>query len=354
MDANEILKRYRLLNESFKKVLIYRCGIDTGFFTEYTRMIDAMLYCLEHKIQFRLYSDFANFGYSRKGGWTDYFLPFCQEVHETFHRKYNIYRLPSWKTILSEMVKDKNVGLLAWKLKSYVKYLMGDVCALWMYKCRVLLTRNIRLCHNPGHKYSIPELGINGDYLQAFKILYKMTWRLNDEAKDKCAALCADMALYGEYIGCQVRGGDKVTETPLISPNLYVDAIRKHEKAKDVYVLTDDYRLFCRLQQAAPEICWHTLCTPLENGYVNSNFTQTREEEKKNQMWRFLASIEILLRSSLFIGSITTGPSLFLLKVLFPTNAFPIDCPLENFRNIALLHLKKRVKISQTYLSSKN
>ena len=68
MNPNDLATRYHLLNSSFKKTMIYHIGIDAGFFTEYTYMLHAMLYCLQHKIQFKLYSDDANFGYGKKVG----------------------------------------------------------------------------------------------------------------------------------------------------------------------------------------------------------------------------------------------------------------------------------------------
>lgn len=67
MNPNDLATRYRLLNSSFKKTMIYHIGIDAGFFTEYTYMLHAILYCLQHKIQFKLYSDDANFGWEKVG-----------------------------------------------------------------------------------------------------------------------------------------------------------------------------------------------------------------------------------------------------------------------------------------------
>ena len=67
MNPNDLATKYHLLNRSFKKTMIYHIGIDAGFFTEYTYMLHAMLYCLQHKIQFKLYSDDANFGWEK--GW---------------------------------------------------------------------------------------------------------------------------------------------------------------------------------------------------------------------------------------------------------------------------------------------
>ena len=45
MNPNDLATKYRLLNSSFKKTMIYHIGIDAGFFTEYTYMLHAMLYC---------------------------------------------------------------------------------------------------------------------------------------------------------------------------------------------------------------------------------------------------------------------------------------------------------------------
>ena len=36
MNPNDLATKYRLLNSSFKKTMIYHIGIDAGFFTEYT------------------------------------------------------------------------------------------------------------------------------------------------------------------------------------------------------------------------------------------------------------------------------------------------------------------------------
>ena len=69
---------YQKLNDSFHKRLVYHVGIDCGFFVELNNMINAILYCLLNGYRFQLYSEDANFGTGK--GWTEYFLPFCEEV----------------------------------------------------------------------------------------------------------------------------------------------------------------------------------------------------------------------------------------------------------------------------------
>ena len=87
-----IIEKYKKINNSYDKIAIDRVGINAGFFSEYSSMIDVFLYCLEHQICFKLYSKNANFGY--ESGWTDYFKPFCEEVGDEFHQYCNFHSRP--------------------------------------------------------------------------------------------------------------------------------------------------------------------------------------------------------------------------------------------------------------------
>lgn len=337
-----IVKRYKEINNSFEKIMVYHLGIDAGFFTEYTYMLNAMLFCLQHKIQFRLYSDDANFRSDK--GWADYFLPFCDEVHDKFHHKYNKHRLPSWEKI----IKEKNWGIIKWKLKCSYLNLRGDLAAFVCYKRKVFLNHHIKF--NTNTRFFVPELGIDGGYLEAFKVMVGITWRLNDNVKDNVYRLINDLHLSDDYVGCQIRGGDKITETKLLSPAFYYQVLNKKKcLSKDVFVLTDDNRIFEMLQKEYPKVHWMTLCTSDEKGYVNSSFSNKGGELKLQQMTRFIASMEILMKASLFIGSITAGPSHFLLKLFYPKHA-PIDCLSEQFEELVNLRMVERCKIAENYL----
>lgn len=338
----DIANRYKIINESFENVMIYHIGVDAGFFTEYTYMLNAMLFCLQHKIQFKLYSDDANFRY--KEGWTDYFMPFCEEVHEGFHHKYNKHRLPSWKRILEEA----NWDVARWKLKCSFLNVCGDSLALMTYHKKVLLNHHVKFDDNT--YFNIPELGIKGGYLDAFKVMVNITWRLNNRVKKEAYKLIDELNLSDNYVGCQIRGGDKVTETELLSSEFYFQIISEKKcLTKDIFVLTDDYRIFQLLQDKHPEVHWLTLCSSDEKGYVNSNFSSKSGDIKWRQMVRFIASIEILMKASLFIGSITAGPSFFLLKLSYPNHS-PIDCLPEQFRELANLRMLERCKIAEDFL----
>ena len=144
-------------------------------------------------------------------------------------------------------------------------------------------------------------------------------------------------------------GGDKITETNLLPPEHYIRLIKEKTAIRDVFVLTDDYRLFEQVKTLAPDIHWYTLCSPDEKGYVNSAFTQTTKELKQKQMARFLSSIQILMDASVFIGSITTGPSLFLLKKFYP-DIHPADCLLKDFPQASVLPIPGRGQVATEFI----
>lgn len=135
----------------------------------------------------------------------------------------------------------------------------------------------------------------------------------------------------------------------MLPPEYYVQLIKEQTSLQDVFVLTDDYRLFEKIQALAPDIHWYTLCSPEEKGYINNVFTKTIKERKQKQMVRFLCSMQILMESSLFIGSITTSPSLFLLKNFYP-DIHPADCPPEIFQQTFSYTMAERGKIATDYV----
>lgn len=343
----DIVEEYKKLNGSFRKTLIFHLGIDAGFFAEYTYMVNAMLYCLQHKIQFKLYSADANFGYDK--GWADYFMPFCEEVTERFHRKYNIHTAPAWRKVFATCLQQKNIRFIKWKLKSVAINQIGTVSAFNVYKRRTRLNHSVNF--NPNQHFYIPELGIDGDYMHAFNKLAKITFRFNPNTTVECHKLIESLQLPPYYVGCQIRGGDKVTETELLSPAYYVQIMKDKIEHQTAFVLTDDYAIFHRLQELSPNTRWLTLCSPEEKGYVNSAFMQNTRSQKKEQITRLMASMQILLNSGYFVGSITTGPSLFLLKMLYP-NVLPIDCAPEKLKSAIALPIAERSKIMQEYINS--
>ena len=337
---------YRKVNEAFRRRMVYHVGVDCGLFVEINYMVNAMLYCLARRIRFQLYSDDANLGTGI--GWTEYFLPFCEEVHESFHHQYNFHRPPSWRRILRLCRRQKSIGPMAWKLKTIWKTAMGHVIALLTYKEYVLLGQDVS--ENPNHHYHIPELDIDADYTEAYGLLAGIVFRFNPSIQRQVALVKSRLSIPALYDGIHIRGGDKVLETTLIDGKRIMQVL--NPKADTcVFVLTDDYRQYQDLQTNYPDIHFMTLCQPDERGYLHKAFTHKSSQSRKEAIIRLIISEDLLLGCRSFVGSITTGPSVF---VMIQRAADPyvqaVDCPKEELSSSLSLTIDLRAAISEKSL----
>jgi hypothetical protein len=287
-----LLDNYQKLNDSYKKTLVFNIGTDAGFFSEYNNMILAMLYCLENKIRFTLFSKNANFAY--KEGWNDYFLPFCEENKSRFHAKYN-HRYPRY------IYKRERLFYFLYRILKYNNFLTFQ---LWDQ----MRDRNLE-----NKTYNIPELGINGDLRDACRILIKLTWRFNPNTQERINQLISSLQLPEKYIGFHIRSGDKLSEVKLLAPSIYIEKTKHLSDIRDAFVCTDNYQVIKELEnQYAKEWDIYTLCEQGERGYFHVEFQNQTKEVKKESHEKLFASIEVLSRSVLFIGTYSSNPDMFL------------------------------------------
>ena len=61
--------------------------------------------------------------------------------------------------------------------------------------------------------------------------------------KEEICSLIEGFSLPEQYVGCQIRGGDKFIEYDLLSVDLYLRKIKEVTDLKNVFVLTDDYEI---------------------------------------------------------------------------------------------------------------
>lgn len=342
------IESYRRVNASFRRRMVYRIGVDCGFFVEMNYMVNAMLYCLAHRSRFQLYSEDANFGTGI--GWTEYFLPFCEEVHEKFHQRYNFHRLPSWHNILRLCRKQKSMGAIAWKAKSGMKTLTGRLAALWTYGEPVFLSQDVSL--EGVQRLCIPELGIDADYISAYSMVARMIWRFTPDMVRLEKFYKKNICLPSMYYGVQIRGGDKVTETQLIDGKCIINQLRIGNKNACLFILTDDYKQFQEARKDFPELNILTLCQQGQEGYYHQHFCNEDALGKKDGISRLLISVDILLSSQAFAGSITTGPSVFVMKVRHrDLSVQAVDCPRKELATALRLSINERSTISTEYLS---
>ena len=267
---------YRRVNESFHRRMVCHVGIDSGFFVEFQYMVNAMLYCLTHRVRFQIYADDANYGTGI--GWTEYFLPFCDEVHEDFHHKYNFHWTPSWHQVLNLCISQKSLRPVAWKLKSVFKNWSGHLLSFRAYRQCVLLSQDVPPVAR--QHYRIPELGIDCDYTEAFALVSRMVWRLQPEVLRQEMACKSELSLPPVYAGVQIRGGDKITETRLVDGRAIIQKLNPND-GECIFILTDDYNQFLKAKADFPQLRLVTLCKSEERGYDLRQFSLVDPQSKK-------------------------------------------------------------------------
>lgn len=315
-------------------------------------MIEIMMYCLENNIQLRLYSQDSNFGF--KDGWSDYFQPFCEEVHDKFHSYVNFHKRQTLSSIWNFRAESES-PTLKWKLKLDFYHLCGKIIKFFRNDIQYF-SQDIRAKIDFLNKnYSFPGLGFEGNYVESFKLLDSIVWQFNSATRQAINKIIEELSLPVGYISCQIRGGDKCIEHSLHSVDFYLENIKKISDIKNVFVLTDDYNVLKLLRSKAPEYNWFSFCESSENGYYNREFSKMNPVKKKEKMMRFFASIELLKNSELFLGTITSNPSRYIMCTNFEKSFF-VDFSKLNFLSffdMSRMDLRKEIEknVSGFYLT---
>jgi hypothetical protein len=193
------LARYQDINRSFQRICLYRVGASgAGFFSEYNNLILAMLFCLHHRIQFRLASAGASFAVQR--GFADYFLPYFpleENWYDPLNNRPGALR-PEAKSAAEQI-----------KVAKGIEYFTQD------------LFDDFRSGEFARTTFDIPALGIQGDLLQATSVLLEHIWKLQPSVQQEVEAKIARLELPNEYVGFHIRRGDKVRETPEVATEDY-------------------------------------------------------------------------------------------------------------------------------------
>ncbi len=308
-------EKYNKLNESFDEECVFRVGISQGFFSEINNMIFAMLYCLDHKIKFVLYSDDANF--SNNKGWEEFFLPFCDQVHESFHKKYNF-------KIRTEIPFKKNsirmLYVIIYKWFHGIDFLTYDVFDSFFN------TPYLKV-----NDFHIEPLEISGKASEASRNLVDMVWRFNPSTAQDIEKIIESLNLPSKYVAMHIRGGDKIIEKymhgDLLDIDVYIKKIEKINKdVKNIFVFTDDYLNIEKLKIKRPQWNVFTLCEKDEHGYFNHEFNLLSWDKRKKQLLKLFANIEIIARSDIFFGTATANPYLFLALKMDSIKMCKVDC----------------------------
>lgn len=306
---NELtFERYQALNRTFRKELIFHLGSDAGFYSEFNNMILAIIYCLQYHIKFSMYSLDANFKY--KEGWRDFFMPFCDEISDSFHHKYNMrYEDPFFGAHGFERLK-----ILYWRMRHKHTYLTSD------------LFFNFRNVEFERMSFSIPELGLAGNLREiGGDIINNLIYRFNEQTKDAITNMIDALNLPDKYVGFHIRGGDKFVEHKLEQCIGYISKAEQLTTVREAFVLTDDYLIIEALRNDFPHWCFYTLTGLNERGYFHAEFQKLNMEDKKENLVKLFASMEVLRNADLFVGTYSSNPGMFLGMCMDENRVYGID-----------------------------
>lgn len=284
------LARYQDINRSFRRICVYRVGASgTGFFSEYNNLILAMLYCLHHRIQFRLASAGANFAVHR--GFTDYFLPFFpleENWYDRLNNRPGVLR-PEAKSMAEQV-----------KVAKGIEYFTQD------------LFDDFRSAEFARTTFDIPPLGIQGDLLQAASVVLEHIWQLQPWVQQEVEAKIARLELPNEYVGFHIRRGDKVCETPAVATEDYFRAAEEHTRVRSAVIATDDYRAVCEARDGFPDWTVYTLCDENARGHDQLRFDSQARAKIYDDVVTLLADAELLFSAGSTFVTYTANMGMFL------------------------------------------
>ena len=337
-------EKWRKLNASFKKKLVYRLGDSAGLFSEINNMFFAMVWALDNKVRFELCSQRSNLG---DEGWNDFFEPFTGEKCSEFLVRNN-------RRFVSDIKGYDKKKVMAGEKKEKIDFLTQDIFKRF-FENRAFAEK----------VFDFPELGIAGGSFAAAAGLARAFYRLNaatETAVRHLAATRLRMVLFhgsgafevengagtgsglagsGElpekYIAVQMRAGDIRKEAAwrrqgLLGAAPYARKIREMRSGeglagvRTVFAFADDFRLVEELAAALPEFRVYTLCGEEERGFDYEAFMAQDAEARRRGILKILANVELCRGSLRFIGTRVSNPSWFLRLIMPEERVTFVDC----------------------------
>jgi len=292
MGSKEWVENYNKLNNSFKKTLVFRVGIQAGLFSEINHMFLAVLFCLKNNIKFVLSSRENNFSYDK--GWQDYFLPFCEESNAKIHLKNNA-RSYQIKATINNIIKTKLI-----RKALGINYLTQDI---WPF---------IRDAKFQNETFDIPQLNISGNLLSALQVVVNNIWHYQPAIQYEINTKIDTLNLPSDYVGVHIRSGDKATEAKLSPVYDYINYIKSISSLKELFVLTDDYNIIKELKKDFTDYNFNYLCEEDEKGFTEAAYNNMNKEAKKTSVIKLLIDTEVMYRSSVFVGTFSSNVGVFI------------------------------------------
>lgn len=298
-----------MFKRKYKKVL-FRIGVDAGFFSEFNNMIFSLHYCLKHDIIFVLNSNHANFSF--KKGWSDYFVPFLKENQFLLNKYYNNRLAPP----IIVRHRDK-IGFSIYKIWLWLN---GYSYTTWQI---LPLARKQSI----DDMYSLPAIGIKGQLLQNCSKLVDNLWVFQPQVKELIDQQIHRIQIPECYIALHIRLGDKIAETGFqIELDKYMKVIEQNNNGcSNIFVATDDYTSIEMLQVTYPTYNFFTLCNETKRGYHQNYQSRKNKEQVKEDMIDLFADVELLCKGNIFVGTLSSNVGIFMLMRLGEERCYGVD-----------------------------
>ena len=297
-------EEYEQYNTQFKRRLIWHFGTGNGFYSELNGLMLGVLYAAQYGYQFVLYAQDSNAG--MPNGWEDIFRPFCP-------------RFPL-KLIGKSILTGTKHNCHRNKLVNIYKLFSNDITeddVFWY-------THTNRFAVA---EYDIPALGIKGDINQAMRRIIPLVYRFNPQYRQEIDNLKAKVEMPEHYIGIHIRVGDKANEVNLIPPRRYIEKSMSTNSVSNAFIYTDNINVINKLKDEYIGINFYTLVDDNDAGYDMRRLTNMSYEERRKQLVKMFASIEILLCSELFVGTFSSNPGMFIGMLLDKNHVVGMDYP---------------------------
>lgn len=304
---------YTRLNDSFPETLIFRVGSSSGFYSEACSMMECMMFCYLNNIRFSLYSADANF--SKVGrGWREFFDSFCPENHQHWNQSFNHRHSPP---ALRQMIKDSLSGKmgLSDQVRNWLS-LAGRHLLLKKEGAKYLTSDFFKIFTSAHFKSSPihwPLFSMDGSVYPEIAKLFPYAMRHNQETHEEITQIRNSLGLPNSYASVQMRGGDKIAKLErrgdvadaktLSAAHSYIRELDESGiQISDIFVLTDDYSYISALEKAHPEWTIYTLARPDHNGYNQKQFNAMDWKQKRLDLVRLFAAVEICRDSTIHFG----------------------------------------------------
>lgn len=284
----DIVEKYKYLNESYHRKLIHHFGTGNGFYSELNSLLLSTLFCIQNRLRLEIYSKDAPFTFGN--GWNEYFESFCPEFNNDY----------IGKRISRDYINNHR--------NKHICYLYKIITGNDILNDIYWFCRSGWFEHS---HFNIPELGINGDLRQAMKVIIPIVYRFNEKYTYLINNFINDLNIPKNYISLHIRAGDKITERELITPQSYLEKAKSLSNCHNIFIATDDYRIFEQLRDDNPDYKFYTSTSPEERGNDTEKLFASTQDTIRNNLIEMFASVEAFLHSELFIGTYSSNPGLF-------------------------------------------